>query len=297
MAKLDEIIAKQLAEATAVTKDKKLAELKGEAGGVAYEVDTKPSTKKELTKEEAEVEAVAPVVETKFEVSAQVATLLEAEGLSEEFKEQAVTIFEAAVTDRVLQIEEGLQEKFEEQLAEAKADLDSDIDGFLNEAIQQWMQENVVAIESNFKLQLAESFMDGMQALMGKHNIELAEGKEDALDVALGEVDSLTEAVATKETEKLALVEQINVMKAEKILESFKEEMAHTEFDRFVQLTESVKFVDEVQYAKQLTVVLENFGKQKQEPKVGAPITEEVVTPVASVSTVDRYASFISNKR
>lgn len=302
MATLDEIIAKQLAEATAIEEAKKAAPLKDEvspeAVGKADEVDTAPTKKKELTKEETDEVVVAPVAETKIEVSTQVATLLETEGLSEEFKTQAVTIFEAAVTDRVLQIEEGLKTKFEVELAEAKATLDNDIDGFLNESIQQWMQENKVAIESNFRSQLAESFMDGMQALMSKHNIELPDGKENALEVALGEVDSLTESLTTKETEKLALVEQINVLKAEKIMESFKEKMAQTEFDRFVQLTESVKFVDELQYEKQLTIVLENFGKQKVETKVEVEeITEEVADQKPVVSTVSRYAEFISNKR
>lgn len=358
MATLDEIIAKQLAEATALEEAKKIALAKGdvdpETVGKADEVDTKPTIKKELTKESIEEmtddeissismdqldeisdEVVLRTLQARAKkakaakgsstekktsdkldktvnnvanridrlkknestVSTQVAALLEAEGLSEEFKEQAVTIFEAAVTDRVLQIEEGLQTKFETQLAEAKADLDNDIDGFLNEAIQQWMEVNKVAIESNFKSQLAESFMDDMQALMGKHNIELPEGKENALEVALGEVDSLTESVATKETEKLVLVEQINVMKAEKILESFREKMAQTEFDRFVQLTESVKFVDETQYEKQLTIVLENFGKTKVETKVEAEeITEAVIVQKPVTSNVNRYAEFIGKK-
>lgn len=232
-------------------------------------------------------------------IPTQVATLLEAEGLSEEFKTQAVTIFEAAVTDRVLLIEEELKAEFDKQIAEAKASLDNDIDGFLSEAIQQWKQENIVAINSNFKTQLAESFMDGMQALLSSHNIEVPEGKENALEVALGEVDKLTEAVATKETEMLALVEQVNEMKASKILESFKEKMTTTEFDRFVQLTESIKFVDETQYGKQLTIVLENFGTQKQEPKVDAEqISEEVVVVAPSTtSAVNKYAEFIGKNR
>lgn len=286
MATLDEIIAKQLA--TALEEAKKIAPIKDEVapesvGKADDEVDTKPTFKKELTKEDT--------------VSTQVSALLEAEGLSEEFKTQAVTIFEAAVTDRVLQIEEGLKTKFDQELAEAKADLDNDIDGFLNEAIQQWMEANKVAIESNFKSQLAESFMDDMQALMGKHNIELPEGKENALEVALGEVDSLTESVVTKETEKLSLVEQINVMKAEKILESFRGKMAQTEFDRFVQLTESVKFADETQYEKQLTIVLENFGKTKVETKVEAEeITEAVIVQKPVTNNVNRYAEFIGKK-
>lgn len=232
-------------------------------------------------------------------VSSQVASLLEAEGLSEEFREQAVTIFEAAVTDRVLQIEEGLKEEFESNLAEAKKELNKDIDGFVSEAIQQWKQDNLVAINSNFKSQMAESFMDGLQALISEHNIEVPEDKEDALVIAMSEVDKLNEAIVAKDTEMSDLQEQVNTMKAEKLLESFKEKMTVTEFDRFVQLTESIKFKDESQYEKQLTIVLENFGKKQEIAKV---IVEEVVTlPVETLVTenhsrVAQYAKHLSKK-
>jgi hypothetical protein len=235
-------------------------------------------------------------------VSSQVSALLEAEGLSEDFKEQAVTIFEAAVTDRVLQLEEELKQEFDSQLAEAKEELDKDIDGFLSEAIQQWKQDNEVAIKSNFKSQLAESFMDGMRALIAEHNIEVPEDKEDALEVALGEVDKLKESIVSHVDELAALQEQVNEMKAEKILESFKEKMTMTEFDRFVQLSESIKFKDESQYAKQLTIVLENFSVDKQKPTKVEPIVEVVTEAVQKVVTesnsdMNVYTAYINKKR
>jgi hypothetical protein len=307
MATLEEVIKQRLAEATQLVEAKAPVELKKadpeEVGGTDV-VDTNPKKKKELTKEETtpEVGVGAPVVETKS-VSSQVSALLEAEGLSEDFKTQAVTIFEAAVTDRVLQLEEGLKTEFDKQLAEAKAELDNDIDGFLSEAIQQWKQDNEVAIKSNFKSQLAESFMDGVRALIVEHNIEVPEDKEDALAVALSEVDKLNESIVANAATVQELQEQVNTMKSEQILESFKEKMTQTEFDRFVQLTESVKFKDEAQYAKQLTVVLENFGSSKAKEATSAPIiieqiTEGVQTIVTeSNSDMSVYAQFISKQR
>jgi hypothetical protein len=234
-------------------------------------------------------------------VSSQVSALLEAEGLSEDFKLQAVTIFEAAVSDKVLLIEEELRKEFDSQLAEAKTELDNDIDGFLSEAVQKWTQDNEVAIKANFKSQLAESFMDGMRALISEHNIEVPEDKEDALEVALGEVDKLNESIVAKEADMLALQESINELKADKILESFKEKMTQTEFDRFVQLTESVQFKDVAQYEKQLTIVLENFGN-KQKIVKSEQITEEVALPTQKVvteSTSDMsvYAKYLTTRK
>lgn len=248
------------------------------------------------TKTVVEQKQTAP--EAKKPVSEQVAALLETEGLSEEFKASAVTIFEAAVTDRVLTIQEGLRTEFDSQLAEAKTELDKDIDGFLTEAIQKWTQDNEVAIKTNFKSQLAESFMDGLTKLIAEHNIEVPEGKEDALVTALGEVDKLNEAAKTHADEVRALTEQVNAMKAEKILESFKSKMTQTEFDRFKSLTESVKFGDETQYEKQLNVVLENFGAGKEKKTEVAPITEVALDKNSQVinenSDVSAYAAYIN---
>jgi len=265
----------------------------------------------EVTEEVAPVteEVAAPAKKTKAikedsQVSSQVTALLEAEGLSEEFKLQAVTIFEAAVTDRVIQIQEELEAEYEEKLDEAKADLETNIDGFLNEAVQEWADNNQVAIESNFKTRLAESFMDGLQSLLAEHNIDLPEESEDALEIALDEVNKLEEQVSSVDEVIAEMQEEINTLKAEKILESFSEKMTSTEFDRFVQLTESVKFKDETQYAKQLSIVLENFGKitankEEQEEQImeqvdEVPSAQPIVTE--TFSAVNRYAQYLTKK-
>lgn len=294
---LEEIIKQRLAEAT-LQEEKKVIETKkaeAEEVGGNDDIETNPKLKKELTKEET-----LPV-EAKKTVSEQVSALLETEGLSEEFKQEAVTIFEAAIADKVLLIEAELKTKFDSQLAEAKAELDNDIDGFLSEAVQQWKQDNEVAIKSTFKSQVAESFIDGMKALIAEHNIEVPEGKEDALEVALSEVDKLNESIVGHDAAMQELQEQVNALKAEKILESFKEKMTQTEFDRFTQLTESVKFKDESQYEKQLNVVMENFGS-----KAKAIVVEDVIpksVPVAdkviiseSNSDISAYANYISKQ-
>lgn len=237
------------------------------------------------------------------EVSSQVAALLEAEGLSEDFKLQAVTIFEAAVTDRVMQLTEELEAQYEEKLNEAKAEIENNIDGFLNESVQKWATDNEVAIQNNFKTRIAESFMDGLQALLAEHNIDLPAESEDALDIALDQVNTLEESVEAARAETQALQEQVNVMKATQILESFKAKMTSTEFDRFEQLTESVSYVNDTQYTKQLSIVMENFGKVSAKVEKQEVIIEEVTTlPQATTivtegnSAVNRYAAYMQGK-
>lgn len=300
---LEERIKQMLEESTKQSTPEVIAE------EVAPEEVVVEETIAEEVAEEVVVEETKPAKKAKpvqedSGVSSQVAALLEAEGLSEEFKMQAVTIFEAAVTDRVLQITEELEAQYEEKLDEAKAELETNIDGFLNEAVQEWADNNKVAIESNFKTRLAESFMDGLQSLLAEHNIDLPDESEDALEIALDEVNKLEEQVSETDAVIAELQEQVNTLKAEKILESFSEKMTSTEFDRFVQLTESVKFKDETQYEKQLSIVLENFGKvaakkveqveQIAEQSVEAPVAQPIVTE--TFSSINRYAQYLAKK-
>lgn len=261
-----------------------------------------------VAKEDTEIESedLDTIEESKEAVkSEQISALLESEGLSEDFKVQAVTIFEAAVTDRVLQVQEDLEVQFTQKLDEAKADLEVNIDGFLNEAVQTWANDNEVAIQSNFKTRLAESFMDGLRNLLSEHNIDLPTKSEDALDIALERVNTLEEQLHSVNDTVAQLQEQIQDMHAEKILESFKEKMTSTEFDRFAQLAESVKFKDEVQYEKQLNIVLENFGKITSKAVVTQPqkmVTETVASDVQpqiteSYSSVNRYAEYLATAK
>lgn len=230
--------------------------------------------------------------------SSQVASLLESEGLSEEFKLQAVTIFEAAVSDRVLQLTEEMEKQFDERLDEAKSELENNIDGFLNETVQRWATDNEVAIQNNFKTRLAESFMDGLHTLLVEHGVDLPAESENALDIALDQINVYEEEVDRAQAMAKTLYEQVVELKSGRILESFKEKMTSTEFDRFAQLTESVGYTNDSQYEKQLNIVLENFGKQSIKP-VRKPVIDQLtesVTTDGTNSAVNRYAAYMQSK-
>lgn len=304
MPSLQEVIAKRLAEATQQLEESSKKEVVLNAPDDSEEkgtdkVDLAPKKKEEkaAVKEDTASEVVAPVAEEKAtestpeqksSVSTQVSALLEAEGLSEEFRLQAVTIFEAAVTDRVLQIEEELRKDFDVQLNKAITEMNDDIDEFLSEAVETWQKDNEVAIRANFNTQVAESFMDGLSKLIAEHNIEVPEGKEDALESALSKVEALQEEADAKDQSVQALQEQVKSLEGKQVLESFRQKMTQVEFDRFVQLTESIKYDTKDQYEKQLAIVLENFGAAK---KVAAPVS--VTAPIVESTVVTQPAATV----
>ena len=153
---------------------------------------TKPSgasAKMEET-EDGEKETIA---ETEYDFAEDVDALVAGEDLSEEFRQRAATIFEAAVTAKVNAEVAALQEAFESTLTEevekVKTDLSEKVDDYLSYAAKQWMEENALAVEHGIKNEMAESFFNGLKTLFIEHNMTVPEEKFNLLDGMVGELD------------------------------------------------------------------------------------------------------------
>ena len=106
---------------------------------------------------------------TKEEVDTHVNALLEGEGLSDDFKEKASIIFEGAVNSKVDASVENLKEQFDVQLEQAtqevRSELSEKIDSYLNYVVEQWMEDNKLAVESGLRTELTEDFIGGLKTL------------------------------------------------------------------------------------------------------------------------------------
>ena len=113
----------------------------------------------------------------KIAMSEHMDAIFNGEELSEEFMNKTRTIFEAAVESSAQAKFETMMEEHEAQLneqaeqmasqineavEEVKSELVEDIDGFLNYVVEQWVSDNEVALQSGVKVDLVDSFIDGM---------------------------------------------------------------------------------------------------------------------------------------
>ena len=107
------------------------------------------------------------------DVSDDVKALLEGTELSEEFAEKAKTIFEGAVKAKLAEEHDKIVEHFAKETLEkievAKKDLTEDVNGTVNYAVAQWMEENKLAIDSGIKNEITEAFMVGLKNLFEEH--------------------------------------------------------------------------------------------------------------------------------
>jgi hypothetical protein len=228
-----------------------------------------PDTQLKMKKEESEVEAEEIIAEEDqteegLDLSEDIDALFADDStISEEFKSKVATIFEARVMDRVAQIEEQIEANYAEQLEEAitsiKEDLTNKIDDYLNYVVEQWLQENEIAIESALRAEITEEFIAGLRNLFAEHYIDVPTEKVDLVDELAGKVEEL-ESKLNEEIErgieyKKALVESVKTEVTRAVCEGLTE----TQFEKIKSLAESVEFSTEEEYKTKLETIRENY--------------------------------------
>jgi hypothetical protein len=183
--------------------------------------------------------------------------------ISEEFKSKVSTIFEARVNDRVTQIEEEIETHYAGMLEEAvqtiKDDLTEKVDDYLNYVIEQWMEENQIAIESGLRSEMTEEFISGLRNLFAEHYIDVPAEKVDLVDELATKVEelesSLNEEIERGIKTKKALVEA----RKNEITHSVCEGLTATQVEKIKTLAEGVEFSTEDEYKTKLETIRENY--------------------------------------
>jgi hypothetical protein len=225
--------------------------------------------------------------------------------ISEEFKSKAATIFEARVTDRVTQIEEEVEAKYAGMLEEAveaiRADLTEKVDDYLSYVVEQWMEENQIAIETGLRAELTEDFIGGLRNLFAEHYIDVPAEKVDLVDELAGKVEEL-ESKLNEEIEraidlKKSLVESRKVEMTREVCEG----LTDTQVEKIKSLAESVEFSTEDEYKQKLETIRENYfpsnAKKATEAQLHEEFEEEEVKKVINDPFVAAVSQAISKTK
>jgi hypothetical protein len=190
------------------------------------------------------------------------------EDLAEDLREKAETVFEAAVNARVSEYSNELSEAFDSQLNEAKEQMQEEmadkVDGYLNYVAEEWMKENAVAIESSLKVEVAESFMDGLKGLMEAHNIKLPEEVDtDLLADLNSQVEELEGKLEEETVAKIAAITDIQAAEQRLIFAESTKDLAETKIEKLRALSEGLDYDSIEDYSSKLDMLKESyFGTQ-----------------------------------
>ena len=229
---------------------------------------------------------------TKENIDADVDALMNGENLTEEFREKATAIFEAAVMSRVTQEVETLEEEFQERLVEyyegAKEEIVEKVDGYLNYVVEQWMNDNELAVTTGIKNDILEGFVSGMKNLFQEHYIEVPDEKLDLVAELQESVAKLESKLDESLESNVTMSKYINYVERNTITEEFCKSMTDTEVEKFKSLAEELSFEDTDTYSSKLQIIKENyFGKKSTAGKVGSIVTDSPVQLTESVQNID----------
>ena len=211
-------------------------------------------------KEKQMKEAFAKIEE---EIEEDVNALLSGEDLSEEFKEKAKTVFEAALNARTEQIEEAVIRHYEERLIEEvesiKEELTSRVDSYLEYVAEEWVQENSLAIENGLKTEITESFLMGMKGLFEEHYVTIPEDKYDVLNSMVEKLDEMETKLNEQIEKNIALNKRLAESVTDVIFAEVSEGLALSQKDKLASLAENVEFDSEEEYREKLVTLRESY--------------------------------------
>jgi hypothetical protein len=183
--------------------------------------------------------------------------------ISEEFKSKVSTIFEARVTDRVTQIQEQMESEYAGMLEEAvetiKEDLTNKVDDYLNYIVEQWLEQNEIAIESGLRAEITEDFISGLRNLFAEHYIDVPSEKVDLVDELASKVEEL-EGKLDEEIERgVELKKSLVESRKTEIIRAVSEGLTETQVEKIKSLAESVELSTEDEYQEKLETIRENY--------------------------------------
>ena len=267
---------------------------------VAEEETTTDEVVSEEETTEEEVVAEAPDY-TEIDIEEDVTALVEGEELSEEFKEKAKTILEAAIKGKVTQIKESLEAGYEtklvEEVEEIKGALNERVDSYLEYVAEEWFTENQLAVEGGLKEELTESFMTGLKSLFEEHYVTIPEEKYDVLQSMVEKLDDMETKLNEQIEKNVGLNKRLAESVADSILESVSDGLAATQKEKLASLAESVEFDSEAQYRDKLETLKESYFPTKTTPAVKSESLSEGVDSSEAVAngTMAHYLKTLSS--
>ena len=197
------------------------------------------------------------------DVSDDVSALTQDEELSEEFKDKAATIFEAAVKSKlrseVERIEMEKTQEVAEEINRVQDELTEKVDNYMNYVVEEWMKENEIAIERGLKGEIAEDFISGLKALFEVHYVDVPDEKYDILGQQSEKIDEL-EAKLNEQIEKSAeLKKSHDVLVRDRVFNECSSDLADTEVEKFKSLVEEVDFSNEESFKEKLDQLKESY--------------------------------------
>ena len=257
----------------------------------------------EVDQDEVGETRFVPEMAIEADFSEDLDALVESEAtLSDEFKQKTAVIFESALKSKLYEEVERIESAYEERLAEEivaqRDELVEKVDSYLNYVVENWMEENRVAIQSGLRTEIAENFMESLKGLFVESYVDVPESKVDLVDDLADQVAELEESLYDTTANAIELSEEVELLKRFAIISEAVHDLADTQVEKFETLVEDLDFEDEDSFAQKVSTIKESYfartasGSTSTE-SLEESYGEEEVLREETTPSMDRYLSAI----
>ena len=246
---------------------------------------------------EGEVIAEDDTTETiEIDLSSDVAALTEGEDLSEEFKEKAKTIFEAAVISKINEELERMHTDYakvlDEEVETIKTELAEKVDETLKYHVEQWVKNNELAIEHGIKTEMAESVMSGLKQVFVENFIDLPDEKVDLVDEMTKQLDTMETKLNEQIEENVGLSNEVGNYIKNGIVNELSEGLSISQKEKLHSLAEAVEFENEEAFREKVGTLKESYFSTK--PAAAEEKSDEVTIEGDNGATGDAMSHYVN---
>jgi len=222
--------------------------------------------------------------------------------LSDGFRDKAQAIFEAVLTSKLTseidRLEAEYAQNLEEEVSEVQESLVEKVDSYLNYVVENWMEENKVAVTNGLRTEIAEDFMTSLQSVFKEHYIEVPEGKVDLVDELNESVTELEETLNKTTEDNISLHQKVQEFEKKEVVREQSSGLAETEAEKLASLVEDIEFDNKENFEMKVKVVKESYFKQEGSEsvdEVDSLLGEENVSEEAVSEAMAKYTQAITN--
>ena len=278
-----------------------MSKVKKEEVETEEEVVAEDQTSEEVVAEEETVEETTalPEITDEVDIDDDVNALLGGQELSEEFREKAKTIFEAALKSKVTELREAMDAHYEAKLVEEvegmKDELVERVDSYLEYVADEWLQENALQVERGIRTEMTESFLEGMRGLFEEHYVSIPEDKYDVVENMVDKLDEMESKLNEQIEKNITITKSLSEATADGIVSEVSEGLSSTQKEKLASLAEGVGFESEQSYKEKLETLKESYFKTSPKRSDTEVLTEENAAAPATTDAMSAYIQALSH--
>jgi hypothetical protein len=224
--------------------------------------------------------------------------IFDGENITEEFKERVKVVFEAAVNERVNAIASALTEQanaaLTEQVQTISEGLSQKLDDYLNYVIEEWMSDNKLALEEGIRMDIAESFLGGLKELFEAHYVSVPEGKTDVLESLHTNNETLEKELNERIEENINLRRALLEQQCGIAFLEATDGLTDVQIEKLASLAEGLQYDSLEQYVDKLNILKESYFRPVASTSREAVESLEETTDKRITQTGDTMGIYLS---